>query len=334
MKKYIYIVLICWPAACGVLENDEEEEVIQTRPVFTAVGEYFYADWGPDDRLAVIYMQLTEDGESHHLETRGLYTVGLDGNDLQPVALNRQIGAQITGPVWSPDGDWIAFSAGGEIFKVKPDGTELIRLTEGGEAKFGPSWSPDGDWIAYRVIYGSDEGRGLWIVSADGITNRQLRRPPIEEMCLDCQSLDRWSVRSGPSWSVNSEEMTYVALQNRVGARHLAVYDTTRARVEFLRKMPATLYNPQFSPDGDRILFHIAPGNGYDVRIGVVNRDGSDLRWLREHAYRPTWSPEGNRIVYRLYTPFRGGQPGYGDLWIMNVDGSENRQITFSTGKK
>ncbi|MEX0680334.1 MAG: hypothetical protein WD097_03060 [Balneolales bacterium] len=329
MKKGIYLVLICWPAACGVLESEEED--VAGHPASPTVGEYFYADWGPDDRLAVIYMQLTEDGESHHLETRGLYTVGLDGTDLQPVALN----SRITDPVWSPDGEWIAFSSRGEIFKIRPDGSDLERLTHEGEAKVGPSWSPDGKWIAYRVIYGPDKGRGLWIVSADGKTNRQLQRPPSEEMCLDCPG-EVWSIRNGLSWSVNSNEMVYIAEEYRVGARHLAVYDTTRARVEFLRKMPASLYNPQFSPDGEQILFYMAPGNDYGFRVGVVNRDGSDLRWLREDAFRATWSPGGNRIVYRLfsYHPELFGQPGYGDLWIMNADGSENRQITFSTGKK
>ncbi len=336
MKQWIYIIFLCLPAACGVLDS-EEESAIDSRKPYPPLGEYKYADWGPDDRLAVEYMQMTEDGERHRIETRGLYTMELDGSDLQPVVLNRQIGAMITGPVWSPDGQWIAFSTG-EIFKIRPDGSDLTRLTEGGEAKFGPSWSPDGQWIAFRIIYGPDEGRGLWKVSADGKTIKQLRRPPIEDMCLNCDSLDRWSVRSGSSWSKNANEIAYIAFENRIGARHLAVYDTTRARVEFLYKSPVTLYNPKFSPDGSRILFFTGAYKGWNsLSTGVINRDGSGLRWLREDAVRPSWSPCGNRIVYRLYSfnrPEKFGQPGYGDLWIMNADGSDNRQITFSTGKK
>ena len=339
--KFGYFLLcmllsLLWFTACGVFDSSDDQEVA-LRPIFPTVGEYFSAVWGPDDRLAVIYMQLREDGKTHKLETHGLYTIDLDGTDLHQVVLNRQIGAQITGPVWSPNGQWIAFSAGGEIFKVRPDGMALIRLTYGGEAKFEPSWSPDGQWIAFRIIYGPDEGRGLWKVSADGKTIKQLRRPPIEEMCLDCDSLDRWTVRGGPSWSKNANEIAYIAFENRIGDRHLAVYDTTRARVEFLYKSPVTLSRARFSPDGGRILFFMYSSWGsYDLSIGVINRDGSGFRRLKEHAVEPSWSPCGNRIVYRLFSYRDGlfGQPGYGDLWIMNADGSNNRQITFSTGVK
>ena len=57
---------------------------------------------------------------------------------------------------WSPDGQWLAFNVapgGGfneQIYVVRPDGTGLRRLTDGGKAgNFLSGWSPDGRFIAF-----------------------------------------------------------------------------------------------------------------------------------------------------------------------------------------
>lgn len=330
----VFRILIFALSIICCTDNIVDEPINDSRPVIRPVGEYFYAAWGPTGRLAVIYMQKTEDGENHYYKTRGLYTIRTDGTDKQLVLLNSDIGEFILNPEWSPDGEWIAFSAGGEIFKIRPDGSELTRLTYGGETKFRPSWSPDRKWLAYRVIYGPDEVRGLWKVSSEGDSVKQFRRPPRNEMCIDCGDLDRWVVYGGPNWSVNPSEIVYVAFKNYDIARYLAVYDTTTARVKFIYIAPSGIYHPSFSPDGTKILFNVGRLNGHPGGIALINRDGSGLRWLRRDGHDPSWSPDGKQIVYRLYDIWRIGEPGYGDLWIMNADGSGNKQITFSTGRK
>ena len=57
---------------------------------------------------------------------------------------------------WSPGGQWLAFNlapGGGfneQIYIVRPDGTDLRRLTDGGKANnFLDGWSPDGRFIAF-----------------------------------------------------------------------------------------------------------------------------------------------------------------------------------------
>ena len=57
---------------------------------------------------------------------------------------------------WSPDGQWLAFNVapgGGlneQIYIVRPDGTGLRRLTDGGKANnFLNGWTPDGRFIAF-----------------------------------------------------------------------------------------------------------------------------------------------------------------------------------------
>lgn len=53
---------------------------------------------------------------------------------------------------WSPRGDWIAFTSkwGGdyEIYRIRPNGSGLQRLTHAPGTNAHSSFSPDGEWIA------------------------------------------------------------------------------------------------------------------------------------------------------------------------------------------
>lgn len=97
------------------------------------------------------------------------------------------------------------------------------------------------------------------------------------------------------------------------------------------------------SPDGGRIVFTSLKDG--DLDIYVMNVDGTAVRQLTHqlgYDGGPWWSPDGKRIVYRAYHPQteadiaaykdllaqRLVRPNKMDLWIMNADGSDQRQIT------
>jgi TolB protein len=97
------------------------------------------------------------------------------------------------------------------------------------------------------------------------------------------------------------------------------------------------------SPDGRRLVFTSLKDG--DLDIYVMNVDGTGLRQLtHELGYDggPWWSPDGRRIVYRANHPgteaemtayrdllaMRLVRPNKMDLWIMNADGTDQRQIT------
>jgi TolB protein len=96
------------------------------------------------------------------------------------------------------------------------------------------------------------------------------------------------------------------------------------------------------SPDGRRIVFTSLKDG--DLDIYTMNVDGSDVRRLTTtpgYDGGPWWSPDGTKIAYRAWHPADSAltvyqsllrdrlvRPNRMELWVMNADGSDQRQIT------
>jgi hypothetical protein len=57
--------------------------------------------------------------------------------------------------------------------------------------------------------------------------------------------------------------------------------------------------HPDWSPDGQQILFDSKRHEDRIARIFLVNADGSDERDLRLAGEQPAWAPDGQRLVHR-----------------------------------
>lgn len=82
---------------------------------------------------------------------------------------------------------------------------------------------------------------------------------------------------------------------------------------------------PNWSPDGNKIVFNSIPKNG-KVQMLIMNQDGSSIKKL----YNPdgqNWYPRLNTQNEIIFTSdFK--QENYYDIYIMNPDGSNIRQLT------
>jgi Tol biopolymer transport system component len=149
-----------------------------TPPHANAVDLQFYDGisdaWSPDgSRIA--FCAFTDSNGS-----TGLFVVNPDGTDL------KQIVPMATGAIsvqWSPDGKLLAFTSevgpDDQIAVIRPDGTSLMRLTDGtdGSTSVAPVWSPDGTKLLFQRKLGRQVT--LWTMNADGSGQTQLTPTPV-----------------------------------------------------------------------------------------------------------------------------------------------------------
>ena len=94
--------------------------------------------WSPDSQWIVFI--------SNRRAYMDLYIIPANGGGARAL-LVRDVPAEELDPAWSPDGEWIAFSSNREgaiydLFVIKPDGSELQRVTtQDGDSRYA-AWTP------------------------------------------------------------------------------------------------------------------------------------------------------------------------------------------------
>ena len=92
---------------------------------------------------------------------------------------------------------------------------------------------------------------------------------------------------------------------------------------------------PAWSPDGKTIAFYGYHDNKKTWSIHTINSDGTHYKRLTHTKFKwdnmPVWSPDGTKIVFaREY--WDEAEVRHYELWIMNADGSEERQLEALSG--
>jgi Tol biopolymer transport system component len=216
-----------------------------------------------------------------------IYVINADGSGEQ----------KLTGtggrPFWSPDGRKIAFtsrqppnSRNFDIYVMNADGSGRRHLARTTYAS-NPAWSPDGRQIAFV------RGYDIWVMNADGSEQRRLTSGAARDLT--------------PSWSPDGRT---IAFDRRVG-RGGSGYQGRKASSYEIHAMSADGSGqrrlalgagPLWSPDGKKIAFSRALGNGFGFpyapdnwEIFVMNADGSEQRNLTQNRRwndtRFAWSP-------------------------------------------
>jgi hypothetical protein len=103
---------------------------------------------------------------------------------------------------YSPDGARLAFDSTRDgptrVYVMNADGSSPRRLTGGGD-DWGATWSPDGNWIAYNSWPGgTDAGADIWVMTADGLSSRELTYGP--------------GIKREPSWSPDGSRIVFTVL--------------------------------------------------------------------------------------------------------------------------
>ncbi len=200
-------------------------------------------------------------------------------------------------PRLSPDGEFVAFTALGRLWRADRDGTTLA-LTGGDTLALDPDWSPDGRWLVYAAD--RDGTTDIWRSRADGSGSpERLVSTPGTAML--------------PAWSPDGTRVAFIDAgpAGPWGPVALRVYDVNSGRMETLTDALEWAGRPdwlaadrlvinQLAPDlpGDGIwtrtwrpgdarsgdLPGIAPGGRAALPMDgpVVSRDGGWLLQVRD----------------------------------------------------
>ncbi|MBA7606507.1 Tol-Pal system protein TolB [subsurface metagenome] len=142
--------------------------------------------YSPDgERIAYTSTIDIETEENKHKKWKSIWVMDEYGSN--KIQLTTDKSEDWHSPVWSPDGEKIAYCSEDDIWVMNADGSNKIKMAE--DRAF-PTWSPDGK----KVAFGTWEG--LENINGDG-TDRQLL---VEEMGLI----------TFPAWSPDGQKIAYI----------------------------------------------------------------------------------------------------------------------------
>ena len=250
-----------------------------------------------------------------------IWTAAVDGSDQLELTHVGTAGQ----PVWSPDGERIAFAwqrrpraeTRYDIWTMAADGTDKRQVTAHPAFDSSPTWSPDGGWLAFSSdrddigrgnydIYKirpvanavrtarrltdvggfESDGEPAWSPLGDVIAFRRASNP---DQCSGCSSLEVWTV------TPDSETETRLPIEHP--RAHSPAWSPYGRRIA---------YTHGYQDDQGRYLFsnlYHVDAEGTDVRAVLEFANGSYQR-----AYTPAWSPDrGRRILYTYYADYEDG---------------------------
>lgn len=132
-----------------------------------------------------------------------------------------------------------------------------------------------------------------------------------------------------PEWSPDGKKIAFTS--NRDGAKNIYVMNADGSNVVRLTDGSTAEDVPVWSPDGTKILFgSMRDGN---LEIYIMNADGSEQKRLTFNSVvdggPARFSPDGQKIVFSRSAANEGDAYYNFDIYTMNVDGSDVRQLTF-----
>ncbi|HEU5013833.1 MAG TPA: hypothetical protein VFT66_15030 [Roseiflexaceae bacterium] len=240
---------------------------------------------------------------------------------------------------WLPTRDELAFAT--------DSSTTIVDVASGRRravAYHVDAWNPDGTAFAYvdLALSGAldtanapERTTSLWRAAADGSTPQELFSPgtPAPYGLV----LAGWYNNSILFWS--DPQFSASLLADGVPLHSIPAQGGSEREI-----VPWMLAHPDFlaiSPDGTRIAATEGGNrqtwtNKHIVTVDMASGTRTQITGNAVAAFSPTWSPDGKQLAYVAGPDV--GSVGGGEaaqkgmeqrhIWVMNADGSDNRQIT------
>jgi TolB protein len=244
-----------------------------------------------------------------------LYVMNADGSDIAQISPD---GGDDTGPVWSPDGQKIAFvsrrDGNREVYIIDSDGQNMINVTRHPADDWTPSWSPDGARLAF-----SSFRAGSWEIFV--LDTACFSQP---ESCPDnlTQITNNGNGNLAPVYSPDGARFVFSSKANGNWDIYTMALDGSDIRQ--VTTDPANDLSPVWSPDGSQIAFESNRDGNMEIYLvdanGGVARNVTNLPLADDHG--PAWSPDGQQLV------FYSNREGNWDIFVTTADGASVTNLT------
>ncbi|HEU5213872.1 MAG TPA: hypothetical protein VFU10_13970 [Gaiellaceae bacterium] len=202
-----------------------------------------------------------------------------------------------------------------DVYSVLPNGEDLQRLTTDPGFDACAAYSADGR----RIAYCSGQGGGpvqVWTMKQDGTDKQQVTHMSATAIF--------------PDFSPDGSKIVFCAGTSTF-ARDIYVINSDGSDLTRLTSGVGNNVYPAFSPNGRKIVF--TSNRTGTSQVWLMNADGSNQTQLTFDSQPkdqvPDWSPNGSKIAYLADTHGIADMGGsWGDIWVMNANGSHQHQIT------
>ncbi len=204
-----------------------------------------------------------------------------------------------------------------DIYTIRPDGTDLRRLTDHPEPDLAPAFSPDGT----RLLFQSHRD-GNWEIYLLDLHSGELKR------LTDSPAFDGM-----PAWAPDGRRFAFES--TRAGDLDIFIGSVDGGSPQNLTAdSPYGDMEPAWSPDGSIIAF--SSWRFGDKDLFFMRPDGQEVRQITNSPAgedQPAWSPDGIRLAFTYRTPEKR------EITVLEVmappaDGGLTTRLTWSTANE
>jgi serine/threonine protein kinase len=303
--------------------------------VASDINSELWANISPDGKT-IAYQSIKNLSQGNKLFNGTILT-----KTLNPEAPPTEIVANGFLPVWSPDGQQIAFmQVVGDKYKIetiKATGGGQKHLTAGGivsisytvlpynriqTSDFG--WSPDSTKIAY--VSDRSGQYNIWLVNADGSNDVQLTANSDSNLNLYC-----------PLWSSDGKRITFTSKINGKAVFGVWIIDTETKNSEMMIQADSFLGQIGWSQNAEDLILASVNTSGavglqpevFLLQMSTKTGEKRQIATLKDtYLYNIHLSPDKKNIAFAAH------REGKDNLWLMPAAGGEAKKLTANNDSR